>query len=242
MKLSQLAVGCMVVWACFTATSDAAILTLGNARATYYQGPISGNSHVYHPAEAIDGTLSGDNGWSVGLSGSDAKPATAIFDVLSPVPYQDGTTFTFTLTQVFGGNRLLGYFRFSVTDDANPDYDSDWQYLTIDSMSATGGMELTQIDPIGGIFATWLVASPPNTSVYTIVATSLLSNITAIRLEALPHPDLPSGGPGTRAANGNFVLTELQVDAAATTPEPASLVLWGVGAIGSFVAYRRRRK
>src|SRR5262249_58942079 len=40
-----------------------------------------------------------------------------------------------------------------------------------------------------------------------------LAGITGLRLEALTHPSLPGGGSG-RAADSNFVLTELEVAAA----------------------------
>ncbi len=40
-----------------------------------------------------------------------------------------------------------------------------------------------------------------------------LSGIPGIRLEALTDPSLPHGGGPGFAANGNFVLTELQLDA-----------------------------
>lgn len=37
-----------------------------------------------------------------------------------------------------------------------------------------------------------------------------IDRITAVRLEAIPDPSLPAGGPG-RASNGNFVLSEIQL-------------------------------
>ncbi len=46
----------------------------------------------------------------------------------------------------------------------------------------------------------------------TITADTDLTNITAFRLEVLPDPSLPAGGPG-RASNGNFVLSEFGVRA-----------------------------
>jgi hypothetical protein len=45
------------------------------------------------------------------------------------------------------------------------------------------------------------------------VANTNLKGITAVRLEALPDPSYPQGGPG-RAPDGNFVLTEFEVKAA----------------------------
>jgi hypothetical protein len=47
---------------------------------------------------------------------------------------------------------------------------------------------------------------------YTVVVESPLKEITGLRLEVLPDASLPAKGPG-RAANGNFVLNELRVQA-----------------------------
>src|SRR5207244_3307201 len=41
-----------------------------------------------------------------------------------------------------------------------------------------------------------------------------LPGLTGVRLEMLPDPRLPQGGPGRAAGDGNFVLNELQVTAA----------------------------
>jgi hypothetical protein len=48
--------------------------------------------------------------------------------------------------------------------------------------------------------------------IYTITFDSELSPITALRLEMIADPKYPHGGPG-RAGDGNFVLTEITVDA-----------------------------
>jgi hypothetical protein len=57
------------------------------------------------------------------------------------------------------------------------------------------------------------VSGTTGKDVYTVVASTELSKITAVRLEALNDEALPSGGPG-RAENGNFVLHEFRVKAA----------------------------
>lgn len=53
----------------------------------------------------------------------------------------------------------------------------------------------------------------PSTDVYSITVTKVPSDIRAIRLDALTHPDLPGGGPG-RGSDGrpNFVLHELVLE------------------------------
>ncbi len=51
-------------------------------------------------------------------------------------------------------------------------------------------------------------AAPP-TDIYTVVLPVDLPRLSAVRLEALPFKNLPAKGPG-RAANGNFVLSEIR--------------------------------
>lgn len=54
------------------------------------------------------------------------------------------------------------------------------------------------------------VSGSAEPGVYELTFEMPLSRLAAIRLEALPLSDQPGGGPGL-AANGNFVLTELQI-------------------------------
>ncbi|WP_162006586.1 DUF1549 domain-containing protein [Roseimaritima sediminicola] len=49
--------------------------------------------------------------------------------------------------------------------------------------------------------------------IYTVTVRTRLKGITGFRLEALPMPDLPGGGPGL-PPNGNFVVTEFEATAA----------------------------
>ncbi|MGE4550750.1 MAG: hypothetical protein AAEJ57_05120, partial [Opitutales bacterium] len=47
---------------------------------------------------------------------------------------------------------------------------------------------------------------------YVVKATTALSNVTGVRIEAIPDKRLPNSGPG-RAVGGNFVISELEVTA-----------------------------
>jgi len=61
-----------------------------------------------------------------------------------------------------------------------------------------------------------LVNGPnPEKDTFTVTFTTKLKNVTALRLEVLSDPALPAKGPG-RADNGNFVLHEFTVKAAAS--------------------------
>jgi tetratricopeptide (TPR) repeat protein len=54
----------------------------------------------------------------------------------------------------------------------------------------------------------------PDWDTYTIEAQTDLKSITALRLEVLPHPNLPENGSGRSPQNGNFNLSEVLVGAA----------------------------
>ncbi len=83
---------------------------------------------------------------------------------------------------------------------------ADWQVLTPIESKSVGGATLT-IQPDGSVLAS---GKSPDTDTYTITANTKLKGITAVRLEALADPTLPSGGPG-RSGHGNFVVTEFEV-------------------------------
>ncbi len=85
---------------------------------------------------------------------------------------------------------------------------AEWQVLDATGFKSTGGATLTKQDDKS------LLASGtrPAHDVYEIAARSMLTNISAVRLEVLTHPSLPNTGPG-RYDNANFVLSELELEA-----------------------------
>jgi mono/diheme cytochrome c family protein len=84
-----------------------------------------------------------------------------------------------------------------------------WTALDPDAFSVLGESKLKEED--GGVLKTVYKVSAKET--YSISVKTDLKGITGLRLEALPDPELPAGGPGT-APNGNFVLTQLKISAA----------------------------
>jgi hypothetical protein len=86
--------------------------------------------------------------------------------------------------------------------------EAPWTTLDPASYTSTGGATITKRADrsllVGGANA--------EHDTYTVVATTDLANITALRLEAMTDASLPRGGPG-RDAYGNFVLTDLTVTA-----------------------------
>jgi hypothetical protein len=214
-------------------------IPLQNATATLSQTP------DFPASESIDGNLGGTsvaNGWAIG--GGTTVPQTAVYETQTDVGGLAGAAFTFTLTQNFGGGFTMGKLRFSVTTDVRTsfadgldnggDVTANWIELTPLTALATNGATLT-IQGDNSILAS---GADPQTSVYTITASTAVTNITGLRLETLTDASLPNNGPG-RGLSGNFVLQEFEVDAVALVPEPAAgTLLLTMGA--SLALFRRR--
>jgi hypothetical protein len=89
-----------------------------------------------------------------------------------------------------------------------------WTMLKPVEMRTENGSKL-ELQKDGSIF----VDQPAKKDIYTLVFQTNLKRIKGMRLEALPDSRLPSGGPGW-AWNGNFVLSQLSLNAAlATRPD-----------------------
>ena len=83
-----------------------------------------------------------------------------------------------------------------------------WAGLAPKRVAATGGVVLT-----GSRDGSVMASGPnPGETIYTIETSTVLPRITAVRLEALPDPALPKGGPG-RDIYGNFQLNGFDVEA-----------------------------
>ncbi|MFN7994216.1 MAG: PSD1 and planctomycete cytochrome C domain-containing protein [Bryobacteraceae bacterium] len=82
-----------------------------------------------------------------------------------------------------------------------------WRVLTPSEMSAAAGTTLAA-DTEGRIFAS---GEKPRNEAYVIEGALPVKSTRALRLEALPNPQLPRGGPG-RDAYGNFNITQIKVE------------------------------
>jgi hypothetical protein len=80
-----------------------------------------------------------------------------------------------------------------------------WELLMPEKLQASSGSTLT-LEEDGAVRATGELGM----GTYTFTAPTDLAAITAVRIEALADPGLPGGGPGR--GNGNFVLSEFQLD------------------------------
>ncbi len=82
----------------------------------------------------------------------------------------------------------------------------EWKTLRLESAEATSGEELSILED-GSVVATGPL---PDFAEYRLEGTFPDSTLTAIRLEALPDPQLPHGGPG-RAPDGSFDVSRLWI-------------------------------
>ncbi len=87
------------------------------------------------------------------------------------------------------------------------DAEKQWQPLHPERAQSTGGSTLT-VSADGSVLAS---GTNPDADTYTIEAKVPLHEITGIRLEALPDPSLPRGGPG-RDYYGNFMIREVKIE------------------------------
>ena len=86
---------------------------------------------------------------------------------------------------------------------------AQWTVLDVTSAQSTGGATLTK-QPDGSVLA---AGQNPQKDIYTVVGTTEVKGIRAVRIEMLTDDSLPAKGPG-RAPNGNLVLTRFLVTAA----------------------------
>jgi mono/diheme cytochrome c family protein len=92
-----------------------------------------------------------------------------------------------------------------------------WTALQPSDYASSGGATLTVLDDRSLLVA----GKVPDSDTYTVTMEIPLRGVTAVLLEALTHDTLPRGGPGL-AANGNFVLTDVQIGRR-TLAEPDTL-------------------
>ena len=196
---------------------------------------------------AIDGNTSNTNGWAI--HPQEGQNHTAVFETQLDTGFLGGTLFTFTFQQLLGtAQHTMGRFRISITTDdrstfadgltSGGDVTANWTVLDPITFTSSGGATLTK-QPDMSILAS---GTSPNQDTYTVTALTGLTGITGIRIELMTDPSLPFNGPGRQPLNGNFVLTEMSIDAVASpVPEPSSTALFGAATLIAAGYLIRRR-
>jgi len=233
---TQPASGLAITSLSFAALSGAAFgqtVVLQNGTATFSQS----FDRSYSPAESIDGLNGALNGWAIYSPSAGTSAQTAVWETASDV-----TTSALKIRMQFnhGTQHLLGKLRFSVTNDdrslfadglANGgDVTANWTPMGVASVTVPGGMGVS----VSGE-TVLLLGTAPVSGAYDFTFVPGVSAVTGIRLEALEEASLPTDGPGLQPTNGNFVLTELNVEA---VPEPAT---FAVLALGAAMLVRRKK-
>jgi hypothetical protein len=82
-----------------------------------------------------------------------------------------------------------------------------WVVMDIDRFDSSGGRKLKKLDDNSIL----IERDGPPKDTFELLVSAKLTKLAALRLIVMPDASLPSGGPGT-ANNGNFVLSEFEVD------------------------------
>ena len=226
MKSRFVTAAALLLAALTTGAASADSIALNHATATYSQ---SG----FDVSAAIDGSLTNNTGWAI--DPLEANNQSATFFATTPVANAGGTFFTFTLSQLFPSPDMhtIGKFKLSVSDNK-----VTWNDLSNVTFAAVPSETPVSIAADGTIL---LKNTPPSTATYTVTGNTNLASVTAFKLDVLTDPSLPNNGPGRQPINGNFVLTEFQVDGVAT-PLPATAVGGLVLLAGLFAGTRASRR
>src|SRR5581483_10184155 len=100
--------------------------------------------------------------------------------------------------------------------------DKQWPALQPSRYESMGGATMKLL-PDSSILAS---DKNPQADTYKIEAPTNLRSITGVRIEVLPDPGLPHGGPG-RDAEGNFFLSDFDLEVAPSdNPQAKQHVVW----------------
>jgi len=208
------------------ASSPAVPLHLSHAVADFSQDGFSVGS-------AIDGIANDTIGWAIySPSGQWNMGRTATFETTSQTSDSGTKTVTVTIQQKHGGSHCLGCFRLSIGNrldntisrEERHRQQCETQFTRWKEEATAGARAWTVLQPkTYSANAASLTLLEDNSvlaggdvtkrDVFEIEYDTSLTNITALRLEALPHPTLPGGGPGREDIDnaGDFFLSELIV-------------------------------
>ena len=149
---------------------------------------------------AIDNNLHGGvPGWAILPNVGQQHHMVLTF--AEPVTIPDGASLQLTLEQTHSNDHNLGCFKVAVAKDV---VTNGWTTPKPAKVTANGDTVLT-VRPDNSILA----SGPNNVKGSFAIDLPVQNRVTGVRIETLPDPSLPQGGPG-RAPNGNFVITEVK--------------------------------
>ncbi|MGC4046927.1 MAG: PSD1 and planctomycete cytochrome C domain-containing protein [Armatimonas sp.] len=165
---------------------------------------------------------------------------TATFTFDKPVTAQ---SYQVTLRFDYGGQHTLGRFRLALGSDAKPEtapsrkdllaaafarWKAEQQtksvrWQSVMPVKADGGVPKLLPQPDGSLFS---AGDFTKRDVYTLSLDNLPAGVTAVRIDALPDPRLPGGGPGRvvyEGAPGDFFLSTVRIDGKAPKSATATI-------------------
>jgi len=196
----------------FPATPKLRDVKLQNATAQFSQ------PWGFYAALAIDRSPAAKNGW--GNGGNPAK-RNALVVQTAPLAGNDCTDkLVFVLDFLSTDRAGIGKFRLSITDDRRDTYadglsnggriDAKWTVLKPMAARTMNRFSHVEIQSDGTLLVK-VGEQPANCDRYIVnVVNPLGAKATGFRLDALPDPSLPAGGPGL-AEDGSFLLQEFMV-------------------------------
>jgi cytochrome c553 len=174
-----------------------------NAQASFEQTQFAGDDLInkrWGALNTIDNNLRGGiPGWAILPDVGQQHHMVLTF--AEPVTIPDGASLQLTLEQTHSNDHNLGCFKVAVAKDATT---NGWTVAKPAKVTANGDTVLT-VRPDNSILA----SGPNNVKGSFAIDLPVQNRVTGVRIETLPDPSLPQGGPG-RAQNGNFVITEVK--------------------------------
>ncbi|MES2461574.1 MAG: PSD1 and planctomycete cytochrome C domain-containing protein, partial [Armatimonadota bacterium] len=189
---------------------------------------------AFPAAGAIDGKS--DTGWAVSVPGKLNTDHTLTLYTEKPVVLPRGGKWTVTLAQNYGSRHTLGRFRLRLGEPAATDPRplevrrrerlqaafTAWKkpleaaavhWTVVKPVRARADVPVLKILPDASVLST---SDITKRDVYTVEYAALPKAITALRIEVLPHPTLPRGGPGRvyyEGSGGDFFCNQITVKA-----------------------------
>ena len=179
-------------------------------------------------SDAIDGKPG--TGWAVDVAGGKLNEAkSAVFHFGAPIRLSgEGTGFIVKLSQQHGSHHTMGRVRISLGTDAATAAPRDAMIVAFDAWlkkARAAAAPWTPLAPASAVSNAPLLTVLPDSSVlasgditksdtYELTFRTTEKNITAVKLEVLPHDSLPARGPGMayyEGPKGDFFMGEFQL-------------------------------